>query len=77
MTDSVISLVLAKKASAMIIWTCCVCRDIKVSKKAKIRNQVPHLTQAPHGKVTKTQENITYKSAKRYALSQQVTTRLQ
>ena len=46
----------------------------KVRKKAKIRNrynQVPH-TQ----KVTKTQENITYKTAKRSAISQQVTTRL-
>ena len=30
-----------------------------------------------YGKVTKTQENITYKGAKRSALSQQVTTRLQ
>ena len=31
----------------------------------------------PHGKVTKTQENITHKRAKRLALSQQLTTRLQ
>ena len=30
----------------------------------------------PHGKVTKTQENITFKRAKRLALSQQVATRL-
>ena len=31
----------------------------------------------PYGKVTKTQENNTYKRAKRSSLSQQVTTRLQ
>ena len=31
----------------------------------------------PHGKVTKTQQNVTCKRAKRLALSQQVTTRLQ
>ena len=28
---------------------------------------------APHGKAAKTQEHITYKRAKRFALSQQVT----
>ena len=52
----------------------------KVSKKANIRNwynQVPHLTQDSNGKVTKTTENITHKKAKRLALFQQVTTRLQ
>ena len=49
----------------------------KVRKKAKIRNrynQVPHLTQDTiYGKVTKKTE----KTAKRTALSKQVTTRLQ
>ena len=38
---------------------------LKVRKAAKIRNrynQVPHLTQIPHGKVRKTQLNITNKS---------------
>ena len=54
----------------------------KVKKKAKVRNrynQVPHKTQDTvwYGKVTKMQENITYKGAKRSALSKQVTTRLQ
>ena len=51
----------------------------KVRKKAKIKNvcnQVPHLT-TPYRKVTKTHANITYKKAKRSAISQQVTTRLQ
>ena len=52
---------------------------MKVRKKAKIRaryNQVPHLTQDTIWKVTKTQENITSKSGKRSALSQEVTTKL-
>ena len=53
----------------------------QVRKKAKIRNpynEIPHLRpRTPYGKVTKTQENITYKRAKRSAHSQQVTTRLQ
>ena len=40
-------------------------------------NQVPHLPRTPYGKVTKTQENITYKRAKRSANPQQETTRLQ
>ena len=51
-----------------------------IKKKAKIRNrynQVPNLTLETHGKVTITQENITYKRAKRPALSEQVATRLQ
>ena len=41
----------------------------KVSKKAKIRNQynqVPHLTQDTTLESDKTQENITYKTAKAY-----------
>ena len=54
----------------------------QVKKKAKVRNrynQVPHLIQDTvwYGKVTKTHENITYKGAKRSALSQQVTMWLQ
>ena len=51
---------------------------IKVRKKAKIRNRyndIPHLTQDTIWESDKTQENITYKRAKRPALSQQVTTR--
>ena len=53
---------------------------IKLRKKAKIRNRQnkpPHLTQDTVWESDKTQENITYKRAKRSALSQQVTTRLQ
>ena len=49
-------------------------------REAKIRNpydQIPHITQDTIWQSDKTQENITYKSAKRSALSQQVTTRLQ
>ena len=55
--------------------------NMKVRKKAKIRNQynqVPHLTQNTLWESDKhTQENITYKKANRSVLSQQVTTRLQ
>ena len=43
---------------------------------ARIRNrfnQIPCLTRTTHGKVTKTQGNITFKIAKRSDLSQQVT----
>ena len=57
------------------------CNNIlKVRKRAKIRNpynQIPHLTQNTIWESDKTQENITYKRAKRSALPQQVTTRLQ
>ena len=48
-------------------------------QKAKIRNrynQGPHLTQDTIWESDKTQENITYKRAKRSVFSQQVTTRL-
>ena len=54
-----------------------VCRLIKVSKSAKIRNrynQVPHLTQDTNGKVTNSQQTPQTR-AKRSALSQQVTTK--
>ena len=40
-------------------------------------NQVPHLTQGNAWESVKTQKNITHKSAKMSALSQQVTTWLQ
>ena len=53
---------------------------IKVRKNAKIRtryNQVLLLTQDTTWESGKTQENITHRRAKRSALSQQVTTRLQ
>ena len=40
-------------------------------------NQVPHLTRDTIWENDKTQENITYQEAKRLALFQQVTTRLQ
>ena len=53
---------------------------IKVRKKAKIRtryNQVLLLTQDTTWVSGKTKESITHKRAKRSALSQQVTTRLQ
>ena len=53
---------------------------IAVRKKEKVRNrynQVPHLTQNTTWERDKTQENITHKKAKRPAISQQVTTRLQ
>ena len=75
-----VTLVLKKSTILMdkpFFWAQCF---IKVVKKAKIRNQynqVLHLTQEPYGKVTKTQENITHKRAKRSAFSQQVTLRLQ
>ena len=49
-------------------------------KKAKIRNRykhIPHLTQDTIWESDKTQENITYKRAKRSVFSKQVTTRLQ
>ena len=52
---------------------------MKVREEAKIRNrynQGPQMTQDTTWKVTKTQLNITYKRAKRSALSQHVTTRL-
>ena len=52
----------------------------KVRKKANIRNRynkVPHLTKDTTWESDKTQENITHNRAKRPALSQQVTTRLQ
>ena len=52
----------------------------KVRKKTKIRNrynQVPHLTQDIICESDTTQENITHKRAKRLALFQQVTTRVQ
>ena len=52
--------------------------QVKVRNEAKIRNtynQMPPRTLKE--KVTKTKENITYKRAKRSALSQQVTTSLQ
>ena len=51
--------------------------QLKVSKVAKIRkryNQVPHLTQDTHGKVTNSQKTAQTR-AKRSALSQQVTTK--
>ena len=58
-----------------------VSKRLKVRKKAKIRNrynQVPHLTQDTTWESDKkTQENITHKRARRPALSQQVTTKLQ
>ena len=48
---------------------------VKVRKKAKINNRIPHLTQVPYGKVTKTQENVKNdKRAKSSAHYQQVTT---
>ena len=52
----------------------------KVRKKAKTRNrynQVPHLTQDTVWESDKNTGNITYKRAKRSALSQQLTTSLQ
>ena len=52
----------------------------KVRKKSKIRNrynQLPHLTKDTTLESDKTQENIIYKRAKRLALSQQMTKRLQ
>ena len=53
---------------------------LKVRNKAKIKNrynQIPHLTQDTIWESEKTQENITYKEAKRSVLFQQVATRLQ
>ena len=47
-------------------------KNVKVSKKAKIRNQynqVPHLTQDTIWESDKIHENITYKRAKRLDLS--------
>ena len=46
---------------------------------SKIRNTIKYHTwpRTQHGKVTKTQENITYNRAKRLARFQQVITRLQ
>ena len=52
----------------------------KVRKKAKISNrcnQLPLLTQDTEWESDKTRENIAYKTLKRSALSQQVTTGLQ
>ena len=52
----------------------------KVRQKAKIRNrynQAPHQSQKTEWESDKTQENTTYMKAKRSAISQQVTTRLQ
>ena len=52
---------------------------IKVGKKANIRNrynQVPDMTQDTVWESDNTQENITYRRAKKSSLSQQVTTRL-
>ena len=56
---------------------------VKVRKKARSRIHTIHTIKyhpwprTPYEKVTKTKENITYKRAKRSALSQQVTTSLQ
>ena len=53
--------------------------EYRVWKKAKIRNRynrVTHLTKDTYGKVTNTQESITYRGAKKSALSQPMTTRL-
>ena len=44
--------------------------------KGKDQELIP-LRRTPHGKVTETQENITYKRVKRLALSQQGGTSLQ
>ena len=44
----------------------------KVKKKAKTRNrynQVPHWPETSYGKVTKTQGNITHKTAKRSVIT--------
>ena len=53
---------------------------IKVRKKANIRNrynQVAHVTKDAMRESDKNTKNITYKRAKKSALSQQATTRLQ
>ena len=64
----------------ILIKLCIRMNNVKVKEKEKYRNpynQIPHLTQDTKWESDKTQENTTYKRAKRSALSQQVTTWLQ
>ena len=58
----------------MIFW-CTFAHPFKLAKKAKISNRY-NQPRIPYGKVTQTQDNITYRRSKKSALSQQVTTRL-
>ena len=53
---------------------------IKIKKRKRQISGIDTINtqpETPYGKVTKTQENITYKRANRAALSQQVITKLQ
>ena len=62
--------------SQIRVFTVLPISNLKVRKKAKIRNrynQVPHLIRDTIWESDKTQENITYRGAKRSAHSQQVT----